>query len=190
MPEREELRLSLTEWLVLCLVGEKPTHGFALGSLLGARGDLGRVWRVPRPVIYRSLHRLEALALTGPAGLEPSAVGPVRQLTRATAAGRAAAAAWLSRPAEHGRDIRTELLVKLALLDRAGADPADLLRAQHAQLAPIAAALDDRLDSAEGFDRTLTLWRRETMSATLRFLSALAPQPGGADLADRATRGG
>ena len=190
MPECDEPSLSLTEWLVLCLVCEKPAHGFALGSLLGAGGELGRVWQVPRPLIYRALHRLEALALIGPAGLERSAAGPVRQVSRATAAGRAAAPAWLARPAAHGRDIRTELLVKLALLDRAGADPGELLDAQHAQLAPIAAALENRLDSAEGFERTLTLWRRETMSATLRFLSAVAPGPGLADVADRAGRGG
>jgi hypothetical protein len=69
---------------------------------------------------------------------------------------------------------RSELLVKLALLDRAEADPHELLRAQQIQLAPIATALDDRLRSAEGFERTLALWRHEAMSATIRFLGAAA----------------
>ena len=72
--------------------------------------------------------------------------------------------------------MRSELLVKLALLDRAGRDPTELLDAQREQLEPVAQALRDRLDSATGFDRTLALWRCETVTATLRFLDALASQ--------------
>ena len=63
--------------------------------------------------------------------------------------------------------------MKLALLDRAGADASDLVRAQRDQLAPIAGGLEERLRSAEGPERTVMLWRRESISATLRFLDAL-----------------
>ena len=66
-------------------------------------------------------------------------------------------------------------LVKLALLDRSGADPHDLLLAQRTLLAPIAKAMEDRASVATGFDRTLLLWRYETASATLRFLDSLVP---------------
>ncbi len=72
--------------------------------------------------------------------------------------------------------MRSELLVKLALLDRAGTEPGPLLDAQRQQLIPVARALRDRLAAATGFDRTLILWRYETMSATLRFLDALGDQ--------------
>jgi hypothetical protein len=67
-------------------------------------------------------------------------------------------------------------LIKLALRDRIGADASQLLRRQHAQLAPIAAVLSDRLDGTTGFQRTLALWRSESISAILRFLEA-AGQP-------------
>ena len=40
--------------------------------------------------------------------------------------------------------------------------------------APVATEV--RLAAATGFDRTLILWRYETMSATLRFLDALGEQ--------------
>jgi PadR family transcriptional regulator AphA len=176
MPDREVPRLSLAEWLVLCLICDKPTHGFAIAAQLTAEGSLGQVWRVPKQVIYRAMQRLEQLGLIRAAGEQHSSHGPVRSLSETTPAGRRAAAAWLSRPAVHARDVRSELLVKLALLDRAGADPRQLLRAQQAQLAPIAAALDDHLRSAEGFERTLALWRLEAMTATIRFLAAMAPQ--------------
>jgi hypothetical protein len=75
------------------------------------------------------------------------------------------ASAWLIRPVSHNRDVRSELLVKLALLDRSGADPQPLLDAQRDQLLPVASALQDRLAAAAGFDRTLVLWRCETVSA-------------------------
>ncbi len=175
MADPQQQAMSLTEWLVLCLVRERPTHGFAVARLLAGDGAMGRVWRVPKPVIYRALQRLEQLGLVRPAGLEPTSQGPARSVVAVTPAGQKAAAAWLARPAAHARDVRSELLVKLALLDRAGQPAAPLLAAQREQLLPIAAALRDRLAGAGGFERTLALWRYETVSATLRFLDAAMP---------------
>jgi DNA-binding PadR family transcriptional regulator len=176
MAADEERSLSLAEWLVLCLVCEEPRHGFAIARILGREGSMGRIWRVPKPVIYRALQRLELLRLVQIAEHQTTSQGPVRSLIDATEAGRRAAADWLTRPVEHTRDVRSELLVKLALLDRAGTDPQPLLEAQREQLVPVADALHDRLAMASGFDRTLVLWRYETVSATVRFLDAMYPQ--------------
>jgi DNA-binding PadR family transcriptional regulator len=169
----EELQLSLAEWLVLCLVREQPQHGFALARLLGPGGEMGQIWRVPKPVVYRALQRLEQLGLVSSGEQEPSSQGPARLPVTATRAGSRQAADWLDRPASHNRDVRSELLIKLALLDRLGADAGLLIDAQREQLTPVAAALADRLSTATGFDRTLILWRSETVSATMRFLDAL-----------------
>ena len=49
--------------------------------------------------------------------------------------------AGCAEPVGHARDIRSELLVKLALLDRAGADPKGVAAAQHERLAPVADGL-------------------------------------------------
>ena len=76
-------------------------------------------------------------------------------------------------PAGHARDIRSELLLKMALLDRGGAEPEDLVRAQRSQLAPIAAAMAGQIPATAGFDRVLLQWRHESVSASLRFLDAL-----------------
>ncbi len=174
----EEPSLSRSEWTVLSLVCEGLTHGNAISRLLGPDGELGRIWRVQKGVVYRCLDRLTDLGLIRSAGQEPSPHGPVRLLVEGTDAGQAAAAAWQYRPVQHTRDIRSELLVKLALLHRSDADPHDLLAAQHALLVPIARALQDRVATATGFDRTLLLWRYETASATVRFLEALMlPSP-------------
>jgi DNA-binding PadR family transcriptional regulator len=162
--------LSLAEWIVLCLISEAPSHGFAIARTLSEDGDLGRIWRVPKPVIYRALQRLEVVGLVATIELQPSSEGPVRSLVDVTEAGRRAAAEWLTKPARHNRDIRSELLLKLALLDRVQADPAPLLAAQRAQLEPVAEALKAKLDCTTGFDRVIILWRWETLAATLRFL--------------------
>lgn len=47
---------------------------------------------------------------------------------------------WLREPVEHVRDVRSQLLTKLALLDRTGADPRELLRRPREVLVPITAA--------------------------------------------------
>jgi DNA-binding PadR family transcriptional regulator len=175
MPETRERQLSLSTWLVLCLICEEPSHGFALAVTLGPEGSIGRIWQVPKAVVYRAMQQLEDAGLIQAADPQRSRLGPVRTPCSATPAGRRAAEAWLSRPAAHPRDVRSELLVKLALLDRAGADPRELLRAQRAQLEPIAAAIGDRLRTTAGFDHTVILWRHEALVATMRFLETVGP---------------
>ena len=44
MSQQRGPELSLAEWLVLCLVSEKPMYGFAIAGLLAEDGSLGRVW--------------------------------------------------------------------------------------------------------------------------------------------------
>ena len=50
--------LSLSDWAVLALVTEGPTHGWPVVRELRADGSLGRVWTVARAVVYRSLFTL------------------------------------------------------------------------------------------------------------------------------------
>lgn len=149
---------------------EQPTHGFAIASLTGPSGDLGRVWRLRRAVVYRGLQRLRDLGLVAEVGIESTSHGPARTLVRATPDGEEAVRGWLTRPVEHIRDIRSELMIKLALLDRAGQDAAGLLTAQRRIVEPITEALRADRDRARGFDRTLAGWRYETAVAALAFL--------------------
>jgi PadR family transcriptional regulator AphA len=169
-PAPGPVRLSFTENVVLALILEGPSHGFAIARILGREGAVGRVYEVPRPLVYRAVDRLVEAGLANPVRVEAGDHGPPRTVVTATARGRRAARIWLRLPAEHVRDIRTELLVKLALLERSGKDPRPLLEAQRKILEPIVAALAQLSDEAEGFDRTVTLWRYETALAALRFV--------------------
>ncbi len=173
MPPRQGPGLSLAEWLVLCLVAEKPTHCFALAALLAPDGTVGMVWHVRKAVVYRAAQRLERLGLVAAADREATSQGPPRVRLQATPEGRRAAEGWLRQPVAHVRDVRSELLLKLALLARIGGDPRDLLRVQHRQLVPVAERLAAQLCSARGFDQALMSWRHESVCATLRFLDTL-----------------
>ncbi len=114
--------------------------------------------------------RLEWLGLVQMAGEQRTSQGPARSLVEATRAGRTAARGWLHTPIAHGRDVRSELMIKLALLERAVGDPWDLLTEQRAQFGPLAAALADRVHATAGIEHTLALWRHKAMSATMQFL--------------------
>jgi len=180
MPRRQGPGLSLAEWLVLCLVSQEPVHGFALAALLAPDGRVGMVWHVRKAVVYRAAQRLERLGLITVEDKQVTSLGPPRARLSATPEGHRAAHRWLRQPVAHPRDVRSELLLKLALLSRAGADPRDLLRAQRRQLIPVAEGLAGQLRSATGFDQALTRWRHESACATLRFLDTLlaaAPAP-------------
>jgi PadR family transcriptional regulator AphA len=166
--------LSLPEWLVLAIVSQQAAHGFAVAQLTAPGGDLGRVWQVPKAVVYRAIGRLHDADLIAPEVTEPG-LGPQRTVYAATARGQQAAARWLSTPVEHVREIRSALLLKLALLDRAGQEPSDLLRAQRAVLEPIAAAIEASQARSTGFEATLLAWRRATAVAALDFLDRIAP---------------
>jgi DNA-binding PadR family transcriptional regulator len=168
--------LSLTEWVVLGVIGERAAHGFAVSALTSDEGDLGRIWHIPRPAIYRALGRVQAAGLVAAEGVEAGR-GPQRTIYSITPPGREALETWLCTPVRHVRDVRSHLLMKLALLDRAGRDPADLLVRQRAVLEPIVAAIRAEPSPGEGFDAILLAWRRATAGAALGFLDDITPAP-------------
>ena len=118
--------LSLAELTVLALLAERPAHGFAIARLTAPGSELGRIWQIPRPVVYRAMGRLAEAGLIAPGAVEAGR-GPQRTLYAVTPAGRQTVARWLAEPVHHVREVRSHLLLKLALLDRAGQDPAGLL---------------------------------------------------------------
>jgi DNA-binding PadR family transcriptional regulator len=187
MPDSGERPLSLIEWVVLCIACEKPTYGSVIAGLFSRGSSLGRVWLVSKAGVYRAIPRLEQLGLVQTLGPQRAEDAPPHCIITATRAGRKAARVWLRTPVAHGREVRSELLIKLALLDRAGDDPQDLLARQLAAFGPLAAALADRVHDTTGTEHTMALWRHEMMSGTLDFLDhavreaelAAAPGPSG-----------
>jgi DNA-binding PadR family transcriptional regulator len=166
------MTLALPEWTVLAAVREQPRHGFAIAALTAADGELGRVWQIPRPVIYRALGRLAAAALVAPSAVE-SGPGPQRTVYTVTPSGLAAVDEWLTQPTGHVRELRSHLLMKLALLDRRGLDPAPLIARQREVLTGAAARLVREREELSGFDAVLLTWRHTNVTAALSFLDEI-----------------
>jgi DNA-binding PadR family transcriptional regulator len=163
---------SIADWVVLGLVAEGPTHGWPIVRALRADGEVGRVWTVPRPIVYRSLTSLTQRGYIEEFGEDTASKGPQRTIVRATRRGRGALKRWLETPVEHVRDVRTELLVKLALLARAEQSSRLLVERQIEHLAPVVSAVSTR-PTGDGFDLVLARWRREQALAVDRFLRSL-----------------
>lgn len=170
----DEDDLTLAEHVCLCLVVGGVGHGWAIGSMLTGDGELGRIWRLSRPLTYRAIDELVARDLVARAGTQVGR-GRARTVLRATARGRRVAAAWLDRPVAHLRDVRTGLLVKLTLRERAGLGTTPLLLAQQAAFSEVIAALTTADDGRSDVD-LVGRWRAEHARAVRRFLDgALHP---------------
>jgi PadR family transcriptional regulator AphA len=174
--------MGLPEWTVLAVISEQPTYGFAVAQLTTPDGQLGRVWHIPRPVIYRAIGRLTEAELITAQGTEQGHQGPHRTIFAATGPGRDAVSTWLDTPVEHVRDIRSHLLLKLALLHRRGSDASGLIQRQRAALEPIAQAItSDR--PQDSFESVLLTWRRVSAAAAITFLNEVSAFPGQSPMA-------
>jgi PadR family transcriptional regulator AphA len=178
VPRAAEIDLSPAEWASLALLAEQPAHGFAVARALAPEGEVGRVWSCSRPLVYRALERLGGLSLVEERGYEPSDAGPRRTVLGATRAGRRELEHWLVEPAEHVRELRSSLMLKLLFLSRRGADPSGLLERQRSVLTGLVSGLEEVADGATGFDRVLYLWRLESTRAALRFVDDLLSSAG------------
>lgn len=155
---------------MLGLLVPGPAHGFALAKQLQPDGSVGRVWSLRTPLVYRAIQNLTQKGLVEVQGEERSDIGPQRRLVAITERGRALVEDWLREPVAHTRDVRSALMLKLALADHLGRDARPLLHSQRERLRPQLRGLEQRLREAEGFDRVLVLWRVEGVRSVLRFL--------------------
>jgi DNA-binding PadR family transcriptional regulator len=171
-----ERDLATGEWAVLALLVVEASHGWTLARALAPDGEVGEIWSLPRPLVYRALDILRERGFAEDAGTVASANGPRRTIVKPTPAGRRAVRRWLAEPVAHVRDLRSLLLLKLLFCDRLGLAPTALLEAQRAVVVKVAEAQADRLDAATGFGRLLAVWRCESTEAALRFIDRALEQ--------------
>ena len=165
-----------SEWAVLALLAEAPTHGFAIARAMAEDGEIGRVWSLRRPRVYYAIEALMRQGLARADRTVPSRTGPDRTVLRITPAGSGALDYWLAAPVQHVRDGRSMLLLKLLFLHRGGRDPRPLLEAQRARFESIVESLRAGVREADGFDQTLLRWRLENVTAAVRFVDSVIDQ--------------
>ena len=162
---------------MLALLSDAPAHGWALAKSMSRSGEIGGVWAVGRPLVYRALDLLESRGLIEPVGSEPGARGPNRALFKATPDGREALARWKVEPVDNVRDVRSLLLLKLVLIERAGLDNRPLLEAQLALTEPAIAALETRLPRSLGTEKVFVRYRLETTRSVAHFVEGMLAEP-------------
>lgn len=176
--------LLIGEWACLGIVALGPTHGFAVAADLRPDGEIGRVWSMSRPLTYRALDQLLVRGLVAAVDHEPGRAGGERTIVAITASGRRRLRRWLQTPVEHLRDLRSELLVKMVLADRAGVDITAMLADQRGIVAGLVEVL--RQQAVESDDLVLA-WRLSAAEAALGFLEtqiasrSATTMPAGAD---------
>lgn len=163
-------RLSTTEYAVLGVLAEGPSHGFAISKQLDSTAELGRVFTVRRPLVYRALDRLVETGYAQAISTEKGDAGPNRVIHRITRPGRRRLNQWLKEPALHVRDLRIEFLLKLTLIRRSGNSPLDLIRDQRTALDPTLTALDEAPSEPEDH---VELWRQHNAMAAASYLDEL-----------------
>jgi DNA-binding PadR family transcriptional regulator len=174
----ESPALSLTDWVVLGLLTEGPRHGFALARELDVGAELGRLWTVRRPLVYRAIDHLLEMGLAKARLVEPGDQGPQRTVVAATRAGHARVRRWLDEPVAHPRDVRSELLVKLALRVRRGDPLAPLAAKQLEVFEVVHDGLRRRRYDGHGVEHLELQWRYEANEAIRRFLQELIRDEG------------
>lgn len=162
--------LSVTEYAVLGILAEKPNHGFALAKALDTDSDVGRIFTVRRPLVYRALDRLVDAGHAEAIATQASDAGPRRVIHRATAGGRTCLNGWLTEPVQHIRDMRVEFLLKVTIIRRAGLSPAGLIADQRSALVSTLIALDEPATDPEDH---VELWRRHIAAAAGAYLEDL-----------------
>ena len=161
---------SLADHVVLALIVEEPQHGFAVAKTLATDEALSQVITITRPLVYRSITTLADNGLIRATRTEPGKQGRERTVYRATAAGRRSDNEWLACVVDHPRDARVDLLAKFVLRARRGLDNAPLARRQIAAFS----ALSDRLGRSRAKSDVVSLWRKESLQATMRVLRTIA----------------
>ncbi|HUG32758.1 MAG TPA: PadR family transcriptional regulator [Acidimicrobiia bacterium] len=158
----------MTEYTVLGVLAEGPTHGFAIAKELTADAELGRIYTVHRSLVYRALDRLVANGLAAPSQVETSEAGPNRIVHRISSRGRAVLRSWLEAPVSHVRDLRIEFLLKLTLIRRSGRSPVALIATQRLSLESTLDALDQ-----PGPADPVDLWRQHNARTAAAYLDEL-----------------
>jgi DNA-binding PadR family transcriptional regulator len=111
---------------LLALLHVAPSHGYQLRADLETA--VGGLWTVNVGQVYTTLQRLERDGLVEAAGA-PDEDGRIPHSL--TAAGHAAAVAWLAEPLARDDDVRDELVLKVLLARRTGlCDPLVVVDAQ------------------------------------------------------------
>jgi len=165
-----------TEYALLGLLLDGPSHGYDLTRQFSGDTELGKVCRLEMSMLYNLLKKLEREKLIS--GKEESvSENKSRRSVELTEAGRAEFEAWLAEPVQHNREMRFSFLVKLYFARLR--DVRLVLKLLNEQIefnqALLKQLLAQKLSASENPARNFEEWvldfRVEQTNAALRWLS-------------------
>lgn len=166
---RTKTELTVGEWAVLALLCERPMHGYSIAAAMAPDGEIGRIWSLGQPLVYRAIRVLQSLGLVEVSGVRPGDRAPRRTELRATPRARRMVREWLAEPVPRPRDARSHLLLKICFLLRRRRPLAPLLEAQRDVLGERVRELEDELAGLKEADAFVVRWRLISAQAALRF---------------------
>lgn len=161
------------EWAVLALLCEHPAHGYAIAAAMAPDGEIGQIWSLGQPLAYRALSVLQSLGLVEVNARTPGDRAPSRTELKATPRAKRMVTRWLAAPAPRTRDLRSELLLKIAFLRRRRRSLEPLLSAQRDVLIRRIAALEEAMRDGGTGSADVIRWRSISAEAGLRFVEEL-----------------
>ncbi len=100
-----------SEFVLLGLLYEKPTHGYELHKKLTDPDGVGMIWNVKMSNLYAQLDKLaQSGYITGT--VQPGETHPNRTEYHITPEGKTALIAWLETTVKHPRDFRQEFMAR------------------------------------------------------------------------------
>jgi DNA-binding PadR family transcriptional regulator len=172
----DERELTPGEWCVLSLLCIEPAHGWTLASEFNPDREIGAIWSLSRPLVYRTLEILENRGLVEPDRIEAGVRGPHRTVFRATDLGQETFRRWLAEPVEQTRDMQPLFLLKLVFAERAGILPPPIVDTQRAAFSSEVQSLEERLEHSSGSEWAVNYFRLESTSAVLRLIDSLGSE--------------
>jgi molybdopterin-binding protein len=159
--------LTLESGLCLGLIRNGCDHGYVMAQRFAPDGDIGQIYTLSRPAVYRELQYLEREGLILASDARGNR-GQKMRVLRLSKRGAQISDTWLTAPVAHIRDVRTEFLAKIVLAQEAGVEVSVLVRQQREFFrVTFDALLQDRDESV------VAMWRREQVRGVSRFLDEL-----------------
>jgi DNA-binding PadR family transcriptional regulator len=106
-----------SEFALLGLLYERPTHGYDLHKLITDPDGIGMIWGVKMSNLYAQLDKLENKQLISGV-LQPGESRPARTQYQITPEGKRLFEAWLTMEVKHPREFRHEFMLHYYFLMR------------------------------------------------------------------------
>ena len=164
------------DFILLGIIGQKPTHAYDLYRQLTASEELKTVWTFRQSRLYAVLDKIEKNGLIT-THIDPDSGLPVRKICTLTLAGESTFEDWLHRPVDHLNEVRSDFLGKLYFLKDRPRDERqkvidDQLRCCEKWLASIEKKLAQH-PNPEDYLNMVYRFRKESILSVTRWLGTL-----------------